>query len=65
MMAEARTVVAIRTFEIWGVLPASPCERHDILAEEGPAFFEAAGQPDDLRAGSEAAERLRLVIPRR
>ena len=33
MMAEAQAVVAIRTMGLWGVLPAAPSERHDMLAE--------------------------------
>jgi len=42
MMAEAQAVVAIRTMGMWGVLPAAPSERHDMLAEKGPAFLESA-----------------------
>src|SRR5688500_9457293 len=50
MMAEAQTVVAIRTMGIWGVVPASPRERHAMVAEKGPAFLESA-----IAAGQAAA----------
>ena len=49
-MAEAQTVVAIRTMGIWGVVPASPRERHAMVAEKGPAFLESA-----IAAGQAAA----------
>ncbi len=49
-MAEAQAVVAFRTLGMWGVMPAAPSERHDMMAEKGPAFFEAA-----LAAGRAAA----------
>ena len=42
MMAEAQTVIALRTMGMMGVLPASPRENHTMLAEKGPAFVEAA-----------------------
>ncbi len=42
MMAEAQTVIAIRTMGMMGVLPASPRENHTMFAEKGPAFVEAA-----------------------
>ena len=42
MMAEAQTVIAIRTLGMMGVLPASPRENHTMFAEKGPAFVEAA-----------------------
>lgn len=51
MMAEAQAVVAIRTMGMWGVIPASPRERHTMMAEKGPAFAEAA-----LAAGIAAAQ---------
>lgn len=42
MMAEAQTVIALRVMGMWGVLPASPRERHRMVSEKGPAFAEAA-----------------------
>ena len=41
MMAEAQTVIAIRTMGMMGVLPASPRENHTMFAEKGPAFVES------------------------
>lgn len=49
MMAEAQTVIALRTMGMMGVLPASPRENHTMLAEKGPAFVESA-----LAAGAAA-----------
>ena len=42
MMAEAQTVIALRTMGMMGVLPASPRENHTMLTEKGPAFVESA-----------------------
>ena len=42
MMAEAQTVIALRTLGMMGVLPASPRENHTMMAEKGPAFAESA-----------------------
>jgi hypothetical protein len=42
MMAEAQTVMAVRTLGLWGVLPASPGENRRMVAEKGPAFARAA-----------------------
>jgi hypothetical protein len=42
MMAEAQTVIAIRTLGMMGVLPASPRENQTMFAEKGPAFVESA-----------------------
>jgi hypothetical protein len=42
MMAEAQTVIALRTLGMMGVLPASPRENHTMFAEKGPAFVESA-----------------------
>lgn len=42
MMAEAQTVIALRTMGMMGVLPAAPRENHTMFAEKGPAFVEAA-----------------------
>ena len=42
MMAEAQTVIALRTMGMMGVLPASPRENHTMMAEKGPAFVESA-----------------------
>jgi hypothetical protein len=50
MMSEAQTVVALRVLGMWGVLPASPRERHAMVAEKGPAFLESA-----IAAGQAAA----------
>ena len=49
MMAEAQTVVALRTMGMKGMMPASPRENHTMMAEKGPAFVEAA-----LAAGAAA-----------
>jgi len=49
MMAEAQTVIALRTMGMMGVLPASPRENHTMMAEKGPAFVESA-----LAAGAAA-----------
>ncbi len=42
MMAEAQTVIALRTMGMVGVLPAAARENHTMIAEKGPAFAKAA-----------------------
>lgn len=50
MMAEAQTVIAIRTLGMMGAIPSSPGERGVMVAEKGKAFAQAA-----LAAGAAAA----------
>lgn len=42
VMAEAQVVIALRVMGMAGMLPASPKERHRMVAEKGPAMARAA-----------------------
>ncbi|TNC65975.1 antifreeze protein [Rubellimicrobium roseum] len=42
MMAQAQTVIALRTMGMMGVLPAAAGENATMFSEKGPAFAEAA-----------------------